>query len=73
VCLLDSKSFYRFSCFIFIADRYYSAEEQYDNEHSHKTAGCHLKQVTTNLCMIFQVLLYVVVIQLFNLRRDDWC
>jgi len=46
--------------------RYYSAEEQYDGEQSHKTDECYLMQVMANLCVIFEVLLllHVIVIQL---------
>jgi len=51
---LDSKSFCS-AFIIFFVVRYYSAEEQYYSEQSHKAAECHLKQVTANLCTIFQV------------------
>jgi len=61
---LDPKSFslnvFLIFFIFFIVARYYSAEEQYDSEHSHKTAECHLKLVTANLCTIFQVLFCVI-------------
>jgi len=49
-----------------VIGRYYSSEEQYENDHSHKTTECYLEQVTANLCTIFQVH-FLIVIQLLNL------